>query len=137
MINLFSISFNSFNYPPTIYKYDLATGKSEVFNQQQVKFNPQDYEVKQVFYTSRDGTKVPMFIVYRKGLVLNGKNPTFLTAYGGFNISLLPGFNPSIVPILEMEESLLNPISGAAENMVRTGTGPACCRINKMSLMIL
>ncbi|MBP6909400.1 MAG: S9 family peptidase [Candidatus Saccharicenans sp.] len=94
-------TFNSFNYPPTIYKYDLATGKSEVFNQQQVKFNPQDYEVKQVFYTSRDGTKVPMFIVYRKGLVLNGKNPTFLTAYGGFNISLLPAFNPSIVPILE------------------------------------
>ena len=94
-------TFNSFNYPPTIYKYDLATGQSEVFNQQKVKFNPEDYEVKQVFYTSRDGTRVPMFIVYRRGLVLNGKNPTFLTSYGGFNISLLPAFNPSIIPVLE------------------------------------
>lgn len=94
-------TFNSFNYPPTIYKYDLATGKSEIFARQEVKFNPEDFEVKQVFYTSKDGTKVPMFIVHKKGLVLNGKNPTFLTGYGGFNISLLPAFNPSIVPILE------------------------------------
>lgn len=94
-------TFNSFNYPPTIYKYDLATGKSEIFARQEVKFNPEDFEVKQVFYTSKDGTKVPMFIVHKKGLILNGKNPTFLTGYGGFNISLLPAFNPSIVPILE------------------------------------
>lgn len=94
-------TFNSFNYPPTIYKYDLETGKSEVFSKQEVKFNPADFEVRQIFYTSQDGTKVPMFIVHKKGLVLNGKNPTFLTAYGGFNISLLPAFNPSIVPILE------------------------------------
>ncbi|MGB9835793.1 MAG: prolyl oligopeptidase family serine peptidase [Candidatus Saccharicenans sp.] len=94
-------TFNSFNYPPTIYKYDLETGTSEVFVRQQVKFNPEDFEVKQVFYQSKDGTRVPMFIVHKKGLVLNGKNPTFLTGYGGFNISLLPAFNPSIVPILE------------------------------------
>jgi len=94
-------TFNSFNYPPTIYKYDLESGQSEVFVKQQVKFNPEDFEVKQVFYNSKDGTKVPMFIVHKKGLVLNGKNPTFLTGYGGFNISLLPAFNPSIVPILE------------------------------------
>jgi len=94
-------TFNSFNYPPTIYKYDLASGKSEVFAKQAVKFNPEDFEVKQVFYNSKDGTRVPMFIVHKKGLVLNGKNLAFLTAYGGFNISLLPTFNPSIVPILE------------------------------------
>lgn len=94
-------TFNSFNYPPTIYKYDLETGTSEVFVKQQVKFNPEDFEVKQVFYSSKDGTRVPMFIVHKKGLVLNGKNPTYLTGYGGFNISLLPAFNPSIVPILE------------------------------------
>lgn len=94
-------TFNSFNYPPTIYRYELSSGKSEIFNRQEVKFNPEDYEVKQIFYNSQDGTRVPMFIVHKKGLVLNGKNPTFLTAYGGFNISLLPAFNPSIIPILE------------------------------------
>ncbi|MDD8019919.1 MAG: prolyl oligopeptidase family serine peptidase [Acidobacteriota bacterium] len=94
-------TFTSFNYPPAIYKYDLASGKSEIFNRQEARFNPEDYEVKQVFYTSQDGTRIPMFLVYRHGLVLNGKNPTFLTAYGGFNISMLPIFNPSIVPVLE------------------------------------
>lgn len=94
-------TFQSFNYPPTIYRYDLATGKSELFTKQEVKFKPEEFEVKQVFYNSQDGTKVPMFIVHKRGLMLDGKNPTYLTAYGGFNISLLPSFNPAIVPILE------------------------------------
>ncbi|MGB4704786.1 MAG: prolyl oligopeptidase family serine peptidase [Candidatus Saccharicenans sp.] len=94
-------TFQSFNYPPTIYKYDLENGKSEIFARQEAKFNPEDFEVKQVFYHSKDGTRVPMFIVHRKGLVLNGKNPTYLTGYGGFNISLLPSFNPAILIILE------------------------------------
>ncbi len=94
-------TFQSFNYPPTIYKYDLESGKSEVFARQEAKFNPEDFEVRQVFYSSKDGTRVPMFIVHRKGLVLNGKNPTYLTGYGGFNISLLPSFNPAILIILE------------------------------------
>lgn len=94
-------TFQSFNYPPTIYKYDLASGQSEVFVRQQVKFNPEDFEVKQVFYNSKDGTRVPMFIVHKRGLVLDGKNPTWLTAYGGFNVSLTPGFNPTILVILE------------------------------------
>ncbi|MCR4395983.1 MAG: prolyl oligopeptidase family serine peptidase [Candidatus Saccharicenans sp.] len=94
-------TFQSFNYPPTIYKYDLASGQSEVFVRQEVKFNPEDFEVNQVFYNSKDGTRVPMFIVHKRGLALDGQNPTYLTAYGGFNISLTPAFNPALVVILE------------------------------------
>ncbi|MGB9907265.1 MAG: prolyl oligopeptidase family serine peptidase [Candidatus Saccharicenans sp.] len=94
-------TFQSFNYPPTIYKYDLASGQSEVFVRQEVKFNPEDFEVKQVFYNSKDGTRVPMFIVHKRGLALDGQNPTYLTAYGGFNISLTPAFNPALAVILE------------------------------------
>ncbi len=94
-------TFNSFTYPPTIYKYDVTTGKSEVFRKTEVKFNPNDFEAKQVFYPSKDGTKIPMFIVYKKGLTLNGKNPTYLNAYGGFNISNTPRFNVSNVVLLE------------------------------------
>ena len=94
-------TFQSFNYPPTIYKYDLASGQSEVFSRQQVKFNPEDFEVKQVFYNSKDGTRVPMFIVHKRGLALDGRNPAYLTAYGGFNISLTPAFNPALMIILE------------------------------------
>ncbi len=94
-------AFTSFTYPPTIYKFDPATGASEVFRKSEVKFDPADYETKQVFYTSKDGTKVPMFIVHKKGLVLDGKNPTFLTAYGGFNISITPGFSAANIILLE------------------------------------
>ena len=94
-------TFTSFTYPPTIYKFDPATGASEVFRTSEVKFNPADYETKQVFYASKDGTKVPMFIVHKKGLILDGKNPTFLTAYGGFNISETPGFSAANIILLE------------------------------------
>jgi prolyl oligopeptidase len=94
-------TFTSFTYPPTIYKFDPATGASEVFRKSEVKFNPADYETKQVFYASKDGTKVPMFIVHKKGLKLDGKNPTFLTAYGGFNISETPGFSAANIILLE------------------------------------
>lgn len=94
-------TFQSFNYPPTIYQYDLTSGQSKVFVRQEVKFNPEDFEVKQVFYNSQDGTRVPMFIVHKRGLVLDGRNPAYLTAYGGFNISLTPSFNPALVIILE------------------------------------
>src|SRR5262249_2488767 len=78
-------SFSSFATPPSIYRYDLITGKSELWRQAKVKFNPDEYEVKQVFYKSRDGTKVPMFISYKKGVKLDGNNPTLLYGYGGFN----------------------------------------------------
>ncbi len=94
-------SFTSFTYPSSIYKYDIASGKSEVFRQSEVKFNPADYETKQVFYPSKDGTKVPMFIVHKKGLKLDGTNPTLLYGYGGFNISLTPSFSTSNVVLLE------------------------------------
>ncbi len=94
-------SFTSFTYPPSIYKFDPATGESEVFRTSEVKFDPSAYETEQVFYPSKDGTKIPMFIVHKKGLVKNGKNPTFLYAYGGFNISMTPGFNPANIILLE------------------------------------
>lgn len=93
-------TFESFTYPPTIYRYDLSTGKSTLFFKHEVKFEPEDFEVKQVFYPSKDGTMIPMFIVHKRDLVLNGKNPVLLTGYGGFNASLLPSFSPSrIVPL--------------------------------------
>ncbi len=94
-------TFTSFTFPPTIYKYEIQSGKSEVFRKAEVKFNPEDYEVKQVFYESKDKTKVPMFIVFKKGLALDGKNPCLLTGYGGFNISIQPAFNPSYIVLLE------------------------------------
>jgi prolyl oligopeptidase len=95
-------SFSSYNAPPTIYRYDFKTGKSEIFRKSDVKFSPNDYEVKQVFYNSKDGTKIPMFIVHKKGIKLDGNNPTLLYAYGGFNISLTPGFSVSRVAWMEM-----------------------------------
>jgi prolyl oligopeptidase len=94
-------TFTSFTYPPTIYKFDPATGASVVFRKSEVKFDPTAYETKQVFYASKDGTKVPMFIVHKKGLALDGKNPTFLYAYGGFNISLTPSFSVANIILLE------------------------------------
>jgi prolyl oligopeptidase len=94
-------SFTSFITPTSIYKYDIASGKSSVYAQPKVDFNSADYEVKQVFYTSKDGTKIPMFIVHKKGLDLNGKNATMLYAYGGFNISLTPNFSTSRLVWLE------------------------------------
>ncbi|TGE19658.1 prolyl oligopeptidase family serine peptidase [Hymenobacter elongatus] len=86
-------AFTSFAYPTTIYRYDLESKQSTVFRAPKVDVNPQDYVTTQVFYASKDGTKIPMFIVHKKGVRLNGQNPTYLYAYGGFNISLTPGFS--------------------------------------------
>lgn len=94
-------SFTSFTYPTTIFSYDVASGKSKVFYQPELKFDPNDFTSEQIFYTSKDGTKVPMFVVYKKGMKKTGKNPTLLYAYGGFNVSLTPSFSVSIIPILE------------------------------------
>jgi prolyl oligopeptidase len=88
-------SFTSFLYPSTIYRYDVSTGENVVFQKPNVNFDPDRYETKQIFYASKDGTKVPMFIVSRKGLKLEGNNPVFLTGYGGFNISMTPSFSAS------------------------------------------
>lgn len=86
-------SFANYVTPATIYKYSTATGTSEIYQKPKVKFNPEDYISEQVFFTSKDGTKVPMMISYKKGLKLDGKNPTILYSYGGFNISLTPSFS--------------------------------------------
>jgi prolyl oligopeptidase len=95
-------SFSSYATPPTIYRYDMKTGKSEVFRQTKVDIDPTKYEVKQVFYPSKDGTKIPMFIIHKKGLKMDGSNPTLLYGYGGFNISMTPGFSVSRLVWLEM-----------------------------------
>src|SRR6201988_1801297 len=95
-------SFTSFNFPPTIYKYDIATKKSSVFRTVEIPgFKPENYETKQVFYPSKDGTKIPMFLVYRKGLKLDGNNPTLLYGYGGFNIVVTPTFSAARIALLE------------------------------------
>lgn len=95
-------TYSSYNAPPTIYRYDMKSGKSEMFRKAGVKFDPAGCEVKQVFYNSKDGTKVPMFIVHKKGIKLDGNNPTLLYGYGGFNIPMTPGFSVARLPWLEM-----------------------------------
>jgi prolyl oligopeptidase len=95
-------AFTSFVTPTTIYRYDPVAGKSSVFRQAQVDFDPGQYETQQVFYNSKDGTRVPMFLTYKKGLKLNGQNPVLLYAYGGFNISLTPAFSVGNLVWLEM-----------------------------------
>jgi prolyl oligopeptidase len=94
--------FTSFTSPSVIYRLDVASQERTVFRSPKVDFNADNYETKQVFVTSRDGTKVPMFIVHRKGIELNGKNPTYLYAYGGFNISLTPSFDVRRIAWLEL-----------------------------------
>lgn len=95
-------TYTSFNTPPLIYKYEIGSGKSTLFFKPQVKFNPDLFETKQVFVTSKDGTKVPLFLVHKKGLKLNGENPTYLYGYGGFNIALRPNFSVALVEWMEM-----------------------------------
>ena len=94
-------TFTSYVYPPTIFKYDIASGKSTVYKKSGVQFDPSQYESKQVFYTSKDGTRIPMLLTYKKGLALNGKNPTLLYAYGGFGVNITPGFSTSNIILLE------------------------------------
>ena len=95
-------SFTSFTTPTTIYRYDLVTGESILFRQPAVDFNPDHYETKQIFCTSKDGTQVPMFITHKKELKLDGQNPTYLYGYGGFNISLTPSFSVSNLVWMEL-----------------------------------
>ncbi len=98
----FYFSFTNYNTPGSSYKYNVDTGAYEQYWKPEIDFNPEDYESTQVFYTSKDGTKVPMIITHKKGMELNGKNPTILYGYGGFNISLTPSF--SIVNAVWMEQ---------------------------------
>lgn len=94
-------TYSSFNFPPTVYKYEIAPNTSKVYQKPKLAFKPEDFQVIQKFFTSKDGTRVPMFIVSKKGLVLNGKNPTILHGYGGFNISSTPTFTASLLAWLE------------------------------------
>ena len=94
-------TFTSYIYPPTIFKYEVATGLSTVYKKSGVKFDPDQYQSEQVFYKSKDGTQIPMIITYKKGTVMNGKNPLLLYAYGGFGISLTPAFSTSNIILLE------------------------------------
>tara|TARA_Y100001956_G_scaffold76123_1_gene84937 strand:- start:336 stop:2483 length:2148 start_codon:yes stop_codon:yes gene_type:complete len=95
-------AFSNYKTPTTSYKLDIKSGKSEVYQKPEINFNPDNYESKQVFYTSKDGTKVPMIITYKKGLELDGSNPTILYGYGGFNVSLTPSFSSSRAAWLKM-----------------------------------
>ncbi len=95
-------SYSSYNQPSTVYKRDVATGNTEVFTQVEVPgVNPADYDVKQEWFDSFDGTRVPMFVIHKKGLELDGHNPTLLYGYGGFDVNMLPGFSRSAMPFLE------------------------------------
>ncbi|WP_422931595.1 prolyl oligopeptidase family serine peptidase [Singulisphaera sp. PoT] len=95
-------SFASFNSPPVVYRYDIEGGKSTLFRKPKLAFDPADYETTQVFYESKDGTRVPMFISHKKGIKLDGQNPTLLYGYGGFNIALTPAFSASNLVWMEM-----------------------------------
>ncbi len=95
-------SFSSYTRPTTIYQLDVKTMKSTIFKAPKVDFNSDNYITQQVWYTSKDGTKVPMFITMKKGMKKTGKNPTLLYGYGGFNISMTPGFSPSRAALLDM-----------------------------------
>jgi prolyl oligopeptidase len=95
-------SFTSFTIPGAIYRYDMVTGKSTLFRQPKVDFNPINYETKQVFYESKDGTQIPMFITHKKGIKLDGNNPVYLYAYGGFGVPLTPSFSVSLLVWMEM-----------------------------------
>ncbi|MFL5558107.1 MAG: prolyl oligopeptidase family serine peptidase [Gemmatimonadaceae bacterium] len=95
-------TFTSFLYPTTVYRFDLKSRRNETFRAPKVAFDPAPYETRQVFFTSKDGTRVPMFITAKKGIVLNGNNPTLLYAYGGFNISETPAFSAANIAWMEM-----------------------------------
>lgn len=95
-------TFTTFNHPPTIYRYDISPRKSSVFRAPEImNFTPAEYEVREVFYTSKDGTRIPMFLTYKKGLKLDGRNPTLLYGYGGFNITTSPNFSSLRLALLE------------------------------------
>ena len=95
-------SFSSYDTPSSIYRYDMQTGESQLWRQSEADFNPALFEVRQIFYESKDGTRVPMFIAHKKDLKRDGNNPTLLYGYGGFNISLTPSFSVSYVTWMEM-----------------------------------
>lgn len=99
--NVIFYTFTSFTFPTSIYKFDIGNKQAELFRQSEVSFVPEDFETKQVFFPSKDGTWVPMFITHKKGVQLDGNNPTLLYGYGGFNVSQRPSFNSLVIALLE------------------------------------
>lgn len=97
----FYYTFNSYVTPALVYKYEISSGKSSIYFKPELKFDPTQYETKQVFFNSKDGTRIPMFLSYKKGIKLNGNNPVFLYGYGGFNIPLTPSFSVSNLFFME------------------------------------
>ncbi|PSL46609.1 prolyl oligopeptidase [Chitinophaga niastensis] len=146
-------SYTSFVTPPTVYKYDISSGTSSLYNKAAVKFNPEDYETKQVFFHSKDGASVPMFLSYKKGIKPDGNNPVLIYGYGGFNIAQTPGFSVSNLYFMEQggiyavvalrggseygeawhkagmldkKQNVFNDFIGAAEHLIQTKyTNPA------------
>ena len=94
-------SITTFTAPTAIYSFDVKSGESKLYMRPEVAFNPDDFTTEQIFFTSKDGTRVPMFVSYKKGLKLNGKNPCYLYGYGGFQINLTPSFNPASIMFME------------------------------------
>ena len=102
-------SFTTFTTPTTIYRYNMISGESTIFHQPNVDFNPADYETKQVFYSSKDGMQIPMFITHKKGLQLDGNNPTYMYGFGGFGLSMTPGFSVGVLAWIEMGGVYIQP----------------------------
>ena len=117
-------SFSSFAYPGTVYRYDFRTSRSTVFRKPAVAFGPESFETVQVFYASRDGTRIPMFLTYRKGLKRDGTSPTYLYGYGGFDISMPPAFSPAAIAWMEAGGIFAQPNLRGGENTDVRGTTP-------------
>ena len=129
-------AFTSFTQPTSIYKMDIASGESTLWSMPDVAFDPSEFEARQEWYTSKDGTRVPMFIIHKKGLEKDGANPTFLYAYGGFNISLTPSFSASNIAFLSVAGFMPCPTCAAEGSSAKPGTKPACCSTSKTCLTI-
>ena len=130
-----SSNFESFIAPPTIYRLDTLTGKREIFAQPKVPFDTSQYELKQVFYTSKDGTRVPMFIAGKKGLKQDGTERLLMTGYGGFDVSDAAGLERVLAAGgWSRADGLRCPTCAAAANTARDGTSRECSKRSKMSL---
>jgi len=119
---------------PTVYRYDLESGRSTVFRAPKVAFKPASLVETQVFYSGKDGKRIPMLLAYRKGLKLDGQNPLLLYGLWCFGISMLPAFNPSRIAWMEMGESMPSPIFAAVANTVRHGTVRPFARTSRWCL---
>ena len=125
--------FNSFTVPTTIYRFDIHAGRSTLWDSVQNGFDTDRYETRQVWYSSKDGTRMPMFLVMRKGLKPTGDNRVLLTAYGGFNISMTPEFGKTLFPWLDHDGIFAMATCVVVASSVKTGTGPECSIRSRMS----